>query len=259
MPSCRRRARREGAADLSGAYWERTEAHGTNDGKRWHRESRKEEASIMSSAGAFYHLANWKVILWLLSSLLALVDGVVPGGQRSHANNVVGLAAGHWPSDVPDIEELGEGSDIHSFWGGVIVSPSAPDEVENQQSRWERSPSDAVPLRGARKNRRRTKSSRDCRVERKQMRVRDLGLGFDSDEIVLFKYCAGTCHSARRNYDLALKAMLENGSLPKHSTKRVSIHPCCRPTRYETVSFMDAQTTWQTIKWLSAANCSCVG
>uniref|UniRef100_A0A8C1KCB9 Artemin a n=1 Tax=Cyprinus carpio TaxID=7962 RepID=A0A8C1KCB9_CYPCA len=98
--------------------------------------------------------------------------------------------------------------------------------------------------------------SQDCRLERKEMKVRDLGLGYDSDEIVLFKYCVGTCTSARKNYDLALKVLTDNGSVP---SRKVSIHPCCRPTRFETVSFMDAQTSWQTIKWLSAANCSCVG
>uniref|UniRef100_A0A673J2Q5 Artemin a n=1 Tax=Sinocyclocheilus rhinocerous TaxID=307959 RepID=A0A673J2Q5_9TELE len=98
--------------------------------------------------------------------------------------------------------------------------------------------------------------SDDCRLERKEMKVRDLGLGYDSDEIVVFKYCVGTCMSARKNYDLALKVLTDNGSI---SGRKVSTHPCCRPTRFETVSFMDAQTSWQTIKWLSAANCSCVG
>ncbi|XP_061098722.1 artemin-like [Conger conger] len=229
------------------------------DGKRRDRDGGTGDSASMSSAGAFYHLANWKVILWVLSSLLALVEGVKPGGQRSEHGNAVRLAAHHWPSGVPDIEELGDGSDLHSFWGGSIGGPSPPDTEGDRPSRWERSPSEAAPSRGSRKNRRRPKSSRDCRLEKRQMRVRDLGLGFDSDEIVLFKYCAGSCHSARQNYDLALKAMLENGSLPKHSAKRLSTHPCCRPTRYETVSFMDAQTTWRTIKWLSAANCSCVG
>jgi len=125
-----------------------------------------------------------------------------------------------------------------------------------QQSRWQRSPRDPNSPRTSRRNRKKTKSSHDCHLERKQMRVRDLGLGYDSDEIVLFKYCVGTCHSARKNYDLALKSMMDNGSI---SGKKVSGHPCCRPTRYATVSFMDTQTTWQTIKWLSAANCSCVG
>uniref|UniRef100_A0A8C9WY66 Artemin a n=1 Tax=Sander lucioperca TaxID=283035 RepID=A0A8C9WY66_SANLU len=129
-------------------------------------------------------------------------------------------------------------------------------EEDIQQSRWRRSPRDPNSPRTSRRNRKKTKSSRDCHLERKEMRVRDLGLGYDSDEIVLFKYCVGTCHSARKNYDLALKALMDSGSI---SDKRVSNHPCCRPTRYETVSFMDTQTTWQTIRWLSAANCSCVG
>uniref|UniRef100_A0A8C4NKP1 Artemin a n=1 Tax=Dicentrarchus labrax TaxID=13489 RepID=A0A8C4NKP1_DICLA len=127
---------------------------------------------------------------------------------------------------------------------------------EIQQSRWRRSPRNPNLPRMSQRNRKKTKNSRDCHLEKKEMRVKDLGLGYDSDEIVLFKYCVGTCHSSRKNYDLALKALMANGSI---SGKNVSSHPCCRPIRYETVSFMDTQTTWQTIKWLSAANCSCVG
>lgn len=102
-------------------------------------------------------------------------------------------------------------------------------------------------------------SSRDCRVEKRQMKVRDLGLGFDSDEIVLFKFCVGSCQSSRTNYDLALKALLQNGSLPRRTVRKVTSHPCCRPDRYEPVSFMDAQTTWRTIQSLSAASCMCMG
>uniref|UniRef100_A0A665UJI2 TGF-beta family profile domain-containing protein n=1 Tax=Echeneis naucrates TaxID=173247 RepID=A0A665UJI2_ECHNA len=109
---------------------------------------------------------------------------------------------------------------------------------------------------GKGKNRQPKQSSRDCRVEKREMKVRDLGLGFDSDEIVLFKFCVGSCQSSRTNYDLALKTLLENGSFPRH---KVSSHPCCRPDRYESVSFMDAQTTWRTIQSLSAASCMCMG
>jgi len=126
-------------------------------------------------------------------------------------------------------------------------------------SRWRRSPlPDPTPQRTPprKTGRKKLASYRDCRIEKKQLRVRDLGLGFDSEEIVLFKYCVGTCQGVRENYDLALKAMMEAGSV---SHRRVSTHPCCRPTRYETVSFMDVQTIWQTIRRLSAANCSCVG
>lgn len=141
----------------------------------------------------------------------------------------------------------------------VFSDASVVEEGEEPRARWQRSPTDISSARKSRKERRnrtRGRSSQDCRLERKEMRVRDLGLGYDSDEIVLFKYCIGTCTSARRNYDLALKVLTDNGSVP---SRKVSTQPCCRPTRFETVSFMDDQTSWRTIKWLSAANCSCVG
>lgn len=129
-------------------------------------------------------------------------------------------------------------------------------QEEEVQSRWQRAAHDMASTKTWKRKRQRSRSSHDCHLERRQMRVRDLGLGYDSDEIILFKYCVGTCLSSRKNYDLALKALMENRSI---SSNKVSGQPCCRPVRYEAVSFMDAQTTWQTIKWLSATNCSCVG
>uniref|UniRef100_A0A8C2YA57 Artemin n=1 Tax=Coturnix japonica TaxID=93934 RepID=A0A8C2YA57_COTJA len=89
--------------------------------------------------------------------------------------------------------------------------------------------------------------------------VRDLGLGFNSDEIVLFKYCSGSCHRARSNYDLTLGSLLRQQLIVPGPQERVLSHPCCRPTRYEAVSFMDVQNTWQTVEKLSAAECSCIG
>ncbi|EQB77487.1 CMP-N-acetylneuraminate-beta-1,4-galactoside alpha-2,3-sialyltransferase [Camelus ferus] len=35
--------------------------------------------------------------------------------------------------------------------------------------------------------------------------------------------------------------------------------PCCRPTRYEAVSFMDVNSTWRTVDRLSATACGCLG
>ncbi|XP_019904693.2 neurturin isoform X2 [Esox lucius] len=218
-------------------------------------------------SNAQYHLRNWKMMLWVLASLLTLVEGVFSEEdlKEAHAENLhvqEGTTAPRawYPDHYPEVHELGKEQDSRdlSFWPSLSESLDVEDDGDHYPSRWERSPPDTEPSRrGSRKNRRKPKnSSRDCRMERKEMRVRDLGLGFDSDEIVLFKYCVGTCLSSRKNYDLALKAMTENGSI---SSEKVSVGPCCRPTRYETVSFMDAQTIWQTIKSLSAANCSCVG
>ncbi|KAE8293863.1 Artemin Precursor [Larimichthys crocea] len=215
------------------------------DGKTWWRQ----EASSTQ-----HHLKNWKVMLWVVASLLTLVEDVFSEEDNKKVQSDVQHVFNQ-PSWSP-AENPEQDGGIHAPWPEAVEEWSLMQEVEIQQSRWRRSPRDPNSPRASRKNRKRTKSSRDCHLEKKQMKVRDLGLGYDSDEIILFKYCAGTCHSSRRNYDLAVKALMDNGSI---ADKKVSSHPCCRPTRYEPVSFMDTQTTWQTIDRLSAANCSCMG
>lgn len=169
----------------------------------------------------------------------------------------------HFFSDPFVTEEVDD--HLSSRWAGRSPRSSDPTEPQPKGSpkkRKKRKRKEKQEETGKRdnknkgKSRRLKQSSKDCHVEKREMRVRDLGLGFDSDEIVLFKFCVGTCQSSRGNYDLALKKLLENGSLPR---RRVSSHPCCRPDRYESVSFMDAQTTWRTIQSLSAASCMCMG
>ncbi|KAI2663215.1 DNA repair and recombination protein RAD54-like [Labeo rohita] len=201
------------------------------------------------AAPARCHLRNWKVMLLVFICLLGLVDGhfLQEETEEPHLGR---LKARSTPPDHPqkDLDEK------------QSRAPWARLHGEGHRIRWQRSSTNNSSLRKSprnrkeRRNRQRGRSSQDCRLEKKEMKVRDLGLGYDSDEIVLFKYCVGTCMSARKNYDLALKVLTDNGSV---SSRKVSTHPCCRPTRFETVSFMDAQTSWQTIKWLSAANCSC--
>ncbi|XP_044054978.1 neurturin isoform X2 [Siniperca chuatsi] len=208
------------------------------DGKTWW----KQEASTTQ-----HHLKNWKVMLWVVASLLTMVEDVFSEDDNKEPQPDLQRVLRQPWSPVEDLEQ---DSSVHTPW------PDAVEPTEFQQSRWQRAPRYPNSPRISRRNRKKTKSSRDCHLEKKEMRVQDLGLGYDSDEIVLFKYCVGTCHSSRKNYDLALKALMDNRSI---SGTKVSSHPCCRPTRYETVSFMDTKTTWQTIKWLSAANCSCVG
>lgn len=137
--------------------------------------------------------------------------------------------------------------------------PSDPQSKGSPKKKKKRKKKEKEEEKAQVKKRQPKQSSRDCRVEKREMKVRDLGLGYDSDEIVLFKFCVGSCQSSRTNYDLALKALLANGSLPRRTTRKVSSHPCCRPDRYEPVSFMDAQTTWRTIQSLSAASCMCMG
>ncbi|XP_017578119.2 artemin [Pygocentrus nattereri] len=246
-------------------------------GERWWRKvrgRRRMSTTLSKSSDAPFHRRNWKMVLWVLVSLLPLVVGERPG-FREGPEGAVGLVSAtldEQPLDnLPqEEEEMGDG-DSHSPWQSLF-EPSVFIE-EERPARWERSPrsseaSDAQS-KGSRKKKKKKKkekgdrkqghSPRDCRLERREMRVRDLGMGHDSDEIILFKFCVGSCQSSRGNYDLALRALLTNGSLPKRTARKISAQPCCRPTGYESVSFMDASTTWRTIDKVSASDCECVG
>ncbi|XP_034953139.2 persephin [Zootoca vivipara] len=94
---------------------------------------------------------------------------------------------------------------------------------------------------------------RECRLRSLQVRVKDLGLGYSSEETILFKYCSGSCPKARSNHDLTLSALLQRSEIPALGD------PCCRPTHYEDVAFLDDRHQWQEVEQLSAAACSCVG
>ncbi|XP_061636555.1 artemin [Phyllopteryx taeniolatus] len=181
-------------------------------------------------------------MLWLMAALLALAEDVL--SEEDGPENRLEPPA-------PDT-----GHRTAPLWPEAYETRTPLQDAEAARSRWRRSPRDAKPPTSRRKPKRTKGGGASCRVEKRRTRVRELGLGYDSDEIVLFKYCAGSCRAARRNYDLALGALVARAGVSAHE---VSGRPCCRPTRYEGVSFMDTRATWQTVRWLSAADCGCVG
>ncbi|EMP29646.1 Artemin [Chelonia mydas] len=98
----------------------------------------------------------------------------------------------------------------------------------------------------------------ECRLRSLLLRVKDLGLGYDSEETILFKYCSGSCPKARTNHDLTLSVLLQKSEIPALGEKIVG-DPCCRPTYYEDVAFLDNSHQWHEVEKLSASACSCVG
>ncbi|XP_041091580.1 persephin [Polyodon spathula] len=110
-------------------------------------------------------------------------------------------------------------------------------------------PGGADGLRG-----RAPRSVEECRLQTLLLQVRELGLGYDSEETVLFKYCTGGCPRTRTNHDLALSALLQRRAIHAHHSA-----PCCRPTRHEDVAFLDSAYQWHKVEQLSAAECGCVG
>uniref|UniRef100_A0A8B9Q1E4 Neurturin n=1 Tax=Apteryx owenii TaxID=8824 RepID=A0A8B9Q1E4_APTOW len=95
-----------------------------------------------------------------------------------------------------------------------------------------------------------------CTLRQLEVSVSELGLGYESDETVLFRYCSGTCDAAVRSYDLSLRSMRSSRRIRK---EKVRARPCCRPLAYDdNVSFLDAYNRYYTVNELSAKECGCV-
>ncbi|XP_061540214.1 LOW QUALITY PROTEIN: artemin [Phycodurus eques] len=157
-------------------------------------------------------------MLWLMAALLALAEDVL--SEEDGTENRL----------EPRRRVLGHRT--APSWPEAYETRTPLQDAEAARSRWRRSPRDAKPPTSRRKPKR-SEGGASCRVEKRRTRVRELGgLGYDSDEIVLFKYCAGSCRAARRNYDLAPGALVARAGV---------------------------SATWQTARWLPAADCGCVG
>nr|XP_016848708.1 PREDICTED: artemin isoform X2 [Anolis carolinensis] len=200
--------------------------------------------------------------LWSTLTLLSLFAGAIMATPQTwHHNQTLGATSESMGTVSPaPMEEKSREAlylDAWSNWHGenVTIQGSSASEL----FRAERSPAGATKTRKGSRKAGRGNRSRNCRLHNLRLKVRDLGLGFESDEIVKFKYCSGSCQRARTNYDLTLSNLLQQGHIVPGPHERPSSHPCCRPTKYEDFSFMDVRNVWKTVSQVSAAECGCVG
>ncbi|XP_035491524.1 neurturin [Scophthalmus maximus] len=109
---------------------------------------------------------------------------------------------------------------------------------------------------------RRTKRARrpkPCSVRELEVTVSELGLGYESDETVMLRYCSGKCTAQRHNYDITMEHMMRTGFRKKGRRDKVGNGPCCRPTAFEKdFSFLDNRSRYHTVQNVSAKNCGCV-
>ncbi|KAM9214406.1 persephin [Leptosomus discolor] len=99
-----------------------------------------------------------------------------------------------------------------------------------------------------------------CGLRSLAVRVRELGLGYPSEETVVFRYCGGGCPAPPTNHGLALARLRPGGGAGEGSAEAgVGVGPCCRPSRYQDVAFLDEGQRWHQLPQLSAAACRCVG
>ncbi|XP_075594208.1 persephin [Balearica regulorum gibbericeps] len=95
-----------------------------------------------------------------------------------------------------------------------------------------------------------------CGLRSLAVRVGELGLGYPSQETVLFRYCGGGCPAPPTNHGLVLARLRPGGAAGGGAG---GAGPCCRPSRYEDVAFLDERQRWHRLHQLSAAACRCVG
>ncbi|KAK3509595.1 hypothetical protein QTP70_006457 [Hemibagrus guttatus] len=156
------------------------------------------------------------------------------------------VGEGHWLHTLLDIQEQ-----------ATYSESGLPDETRRAAKEEEREELDGSGRPWGGSVLRSRRSSEDpCGLHSILLQVRDLGLGYDSDEMVLFKYCSGTCPRVPSNHDLTLTNLRLSGALPPTETWNHA--PCCRPTRHEDMAFLDNAHRWHKVEKLSASACSCV-
>ncbi|XP_018961196.1 glial cell line-derived neurotrophic factor-like [Cyprinus carpio] len=97
---------------------------------------------------------------------------------------------------------------------------------------------------------------RACALRQVQLKVSDLGLGYRSQEELIFSYCSGVCINPLTNYDKILTSLAGNGKNILHSSPPTA---CCRPVQYDDdLSFLDDSLIYHTMKRHSARKCGCV-
>ncbi|XP_056289327.1 glial cell line-derived neurotrophic factor isoform X1 [Pseudoliparis swirei] len=100
-----------------------------------------------------------------------------------------------------------------------------------------------------------TVQTRGCLLKEVHLNVTDLGLGYQTKEELIFRYCSGPCVEAETNYDKILNNLTHNKKLDKDTPSRT----CCRPISFDDdLSFLDDNVVYHTLKKHSARKCGCV-
>ncbi|XP_053726539.1 glial cell line-derived neurotrophic factor-like [Synchiropus splendidus] len=95
-----------------------------------------------------------------------------------------------------------------------------------------------------------------CGLRQLHLNVSDLGLGYRSDEEMIFKYCSGPCRKSETNYDKILYSLLQEKRFPHRDSPPQA---CCRPVAFDDdLSFLDDNLVYHTVRKHSARKCGCV-
>ncbi|XP_055497516.1 artemin [Leucoraja erinacea] len=223
-------------------------------------------------------LRRWKATSWTLAIILSMVVSTIASSQeenrlpeyhpRSRKILVQDKSSTSMESQATPKSKTEERRELptQSVWAADYNATSttvrAGGHVEDLQNRHQRSPGSSHQGKiSSRRNRGRESSrvNRGCQINSQTVKVGNLGLGYESEEIVLFKYCSGSCARSRTNYDLTLSHMLKSKEIRLNKSEKPPRSPCCRPTKYDDVTFLDVKNQWHTLTNFSAVACKCLG
>uniref|UniRef100_F7I2A6 Glial cell line-derived neurotrophic factor n=2 Tax=Callithrix jacchus TaxID=9483 RepID=F7I2A6_CALJA len=158
------------------------------------------------------------------------------------------------PEDYPD-----QFDDVMDFIQATIKRlKRSPDKQMAELSRRERNREAAAanPANSKGKGQKGHKSkNRGCVLTAIHLNVTDLGLGYETKEALIFRYCSGSCDAAETTYDKILKNLSRNKKLVSNKVGKA----CCRPIAFDDdLSFLDDNLVYHILKKHSAKRCGCI-
>ncbi|ELK31708.1 PREDICTED: glial cell line-derived neurotrophic factor [Myotis davidii] len=97
--------------------------------------------------------------------------------------------------------------------------------------------------------------NRGCVLTSIHLNVTDLGLGYETKEELIFRYCSGSCEAAETMYDKILKNLSRSRRLVSDKVGQA----CCRPIAFDDdLSFLDDNLVYHILRKHSAKRCGCI-
>lgn len=97
--------------------------------------------------------------------------------------------------------------------------------------------------------------NRGCVLTSVHLNVTDLGLGYETKEELIFRYCSGSCDAAETMYDKILKNLSKSKRLVSDKVGQA----CCRPIAFDDdLSFLDDNLVYHILRKHSAKRCGCI-
>ncbi|XP_036597994.1 glial cell line-derived neurotrophic factor isoform X2 [Trichosurus vulpecula] len=168
-----------------------------------------------------------------------------------HTVSAFPLPAANMPEYYPD--QLDDVVDfIHNTIKRLKRSPDKQAEVFPRRERNRQAGATNADRKRQRGQRGR---NRGCVLTAIHLNVTDLGLGYETKEELIFRYCSGSCDAAETTYDKILKNLTKKKRLMSDKVGQA----CCRPTAFDDdLSFLDDNLVYHILKKHSAKRCGCI-